>query len=240
MFSVISLALLTLCATALAQSSTSSAAGSSQTIVVTVSNATSSNASSVFSPSQITANVGDLVLFNFTAGNHTATQSAFFAPCTPINYTNGTNGFDSNFAVVPANWNISQGAFPIQAVPILESNKNDTMWFYDVNTCAQGGVGVINLVVGDPATAGQTLDGFRPFDWRGMSSYGLSFAFTRNAVRLNGTHASSSASHSSTSSSPSSTTSSSQGNAAQKMVSTLNTGFALAAGLFGAMLASGL
>ncbi|KAJ3724382.1 fasciclin-like protein [Lentinula raphanica] len=185
-----------------AQSSTSSAAGSAQTIIVTVSNSSSaSNASSVFSPDQISANVGDLVLFNFTEGNHTATQSAFFAPCEPVNYTNGTNGFDSNFVVVPSNFSLQQdGAFPILAVPILESNGNETMWFYDVNTCAEGGVGVINLVAGDPATSGETLDGFR-----------------RNAIRLNGTSTSSSASHSSTGSSSSAsatTSSSSQGNGA--------------------------
>ncbi|KAJ3997801.1 fasciclin-like protein [Lentinula boryana] len=185
----------------IAQSSTSSAAGSSQTIIVTVSNSSSaSNASSVFNPDQITAGLGDLVLFNFTQGNHTATQSAFFAPCEPVNFTNGTNGFDSNFVVVPPNFTLVQnGAFPILAVPILESNVNQTMWFYDVITCAEGGVGVINLVAGDPKTNGQTLDGFR-----------------RNAVRLNGTSTSSSSSHSSTStsSSASSSTSSSQGNGA--------------------------
>ncbi|KAJ4483515.1 fasciclin-like protein [Lentinula aciculospora] len=185
----------------IAQSSTSSAAASAQTFVVTVSNSSSaSNASSVFVPDQISASVGDLVLFNFTEGNHTATQSAFFAPCEPVNYTNGTNGFDSNFVVVPTNFSTAlDGAFPILAVPILESNVNETMWFYDVNSCAEGGVGVINLVAGDPATSGETLDGFR-----------------RNAIRLNGTSTSSSSSHSSTStsSSSSSTTSASQGNGA--------------------------
>ncbi|KAJ3737510.1 fasciclin-like protein [Lentinula guzmanii] len=199
-----------------AQSSTSSAAGSSQTIIVTVSNSSSaSNASSVFNPDQITAGLGDLVLFNFTQGNHTATQSAFFAPCEPVNFTNGTNGFDSNFVVVPANFSLQDGAFPILAVPILESNVNQTMWFYDVNTCAEGGVGVINLVAGDPATNGETLDGFR-----------------RNAVRLNGTSTSSSSSHSSTStsSSSSSTTSSSQGNGAVQRFG-LNTGAGTIIGL---------
>ncbi|GAW00571.1 fasciclin-like protein [Lentinula edodes] len=201
----------------IAQSSTSSAAASAQTIIVTVSNASSAtNASSVFSPDQITAGVGDLVLFNFTEGNHTATQSAFFAPCESVNYTNGTNGFDSNFVVVPTNFSLElDGAFPILAVPILESNVNITMWFYDVNTCAEGGVGVINLVAGDPATSGDTLDGFR-----------------RNAIRLNGTSTSSSSSHSSTStsSSSSSTTSASQGNGAMKRFG-LNAGAGITIGL---------
>ncbi|KIK67541.1 hypothetical protein GYMLUDRAFT_69722 [Collybiopsis luxurians FD-317 M1] len=219
----VSLAFLAFCGAAAAQSSTTSAAGTSQTIVVTVSNSSSSsNASSVFSPAQISANVGDLVLFNFTEGNHTATQSAFFAPCEPVNYTNGTNGFDSNFVVVPLNWNITDGAFPILAVPILESNKNDTMWFYDVSTCAEGGVGVINLVPGDPATAGQTLDGFR-----------------RNAIRLNGTSTSSSSAHSSTGTSAASSTSSvSQGNSAQSLGigSAANVGVLFQAGLMGVTL----
>jgi len=183
------------------QSTTSSAAGPARTIVITVTNASSStNATSVFTPSQVTAALGDMVLFNFTEGNHTATQSAFFAPCEPLNYTNGTNGFDSNFVVVPENFSLAQGAFPIEAVPILESNSNTTMWFYDVNSCNEGGVGVINLVPGDPATAGQTLAGF-----------------IRNAERLNGTATSSSTPSSTgtgSSSSSSSTATSTQDNAA--------------------------
>lgn len=144
-----------------------------QSFKIIVSNASSAtNATSVFNPDQITAGLGDLVLFNFTEGNHTATQSAFFAPCESVNYTNGTNGFDSNFVVVPTNFSLElDGAFPILAVPILESNVNITMWFYDVNTCAEGGVGVINLVAGDPATSGDTLDGFRVSDLSLRSSF---------------------------------------------------------------------
>jgi plastocyanin len=218
------LAFLALCTAVAAQSSTSSAAGTAQTIVVTVSNPTSSdNASSVFSPSEITAGLNDLVLFNFTQGNHTATQSDFFAPCVPVNYTNGTNGFDSNFAIVPTNF--TGPAFPIEAVPILQSNVNKTMWFYDVNTCADGGVGVINLVAGDPATSGQTLDGFR-----------------RNAVRLNGTSTSSSSSGPSStgSTSASASATSSQGNSASAQHLSIGSLLSAASIVLASVLSAGL
>lgn len=95
-----------------AQSATSTSASAGQTVVITgkylslcwdwiiiihivclVADVTSSNATSVFSPSQVTAAEGALVLFNFTQGNHTATQSTFTSPCLPINAT-GSNGFD--------------------------------------------------------------------------------------------------------------------------------------------------
>jgi len=52
--------------------------------------------------------------------------------------------------------------------PILPSNANTTMWFYDYNTCGAGGVGVINS---------------------NESSYETLAGFERNAIRLNGTAA---------------------------------------------------
>lgn len=179
-----------------AQSATTTSVGAGETIVITVADVTASNGTSAFTPSQVTAAEGATVYFNFTQGNHTATQSSFVAPCQPINAT-GANGFDSNFVNVPANFNGS--VFPFQVVPILAANDNMTMWFYDVNTCSEGGVGVINLVPGDPATGGQTLAGF-----------------IRNAERLNGTSTSSMASStgSRTSSQTSSSASATQSNGA--------------------------
>jgi plastocyanin len=177
-----------------AQNATSTSASAGETVVITVADVTSSNATSVFTPSQVTAAEGATVLFNFTQGNHTATESAFFAPCEPLNYTNGTNGFDSNFQVA----NVSASIFPIATVPILVQNDNMTMWFYDVNTCGEGGVGVINLVAGDPATSGQTLAGF-----------------IRNAIRLNGTTTTSSGPSSTGSSQTSSASGATQTNGAQ-------------------------
>lgn len=51
-----------------------------------------------FSPSQISANIGDMVIFTFLSANHTATQSAFDTPCQPL-----AGGMDSSFQPNPNN-----------------------------------------------------------------------------------------------------------------------------------------
>ncbi|EPQ55156.1 hypothetical protein GLOTRDRAFT_111142 [Gloeophyllum trabeum ATCC 11539] len=153
---------------------TAASAASAANIVITVGGNTTSNASLVFQPQRVTAQVGDTVIFNFTQGNHTATQAVFSEPCIPAHDANITiNGFDSGFR------DAGNGtAITILSVPILPENVNQTMWFYDYNLCGQGGVGVIN----DNESSYETLAGFE-----------------RNAIRLNGTGAhSSSASHSAT------------------------------------------
>ncbi|KAI0350220.1 hypothetical protein OH77DRAFT_1431220, partial [Trametes cingulata] len=50
-----------------------------------------------FSPSNITAQVGDTLTFRFVTKNHTATQSSFASPCSPLSETStsGQVGFDS-------------------------------------------------------------------------------------------------------------------------------------------------
>ncbi|KAI0692860.1 hypothetical protein C8T65DRAFT_617421 [Cerioporus squamosus] len=161
-------------------------AASAKRIVVTVGGNTTTNTSAVFQPAQIVnATIGDTIFFNFTQGNHTATQSTFAGPCIPAHETNVTiNGFDSGFRDT-----VNGTAITNLVVPITD---NSTIWFYDANTCAQGGVGGINI--NDSST--ETLDGFR-----------------RNAIRLNGTKSSSSATgsgsgtHTATSSRTSSTAS---------------------------------
>ncbi|KAI0919061.1 hypothetical protein AcV5_002075 [Taiwanofungus camphoratus] len=135
---------------------------SAKDIVITVGHNTTGNASAVFQPQEVHAELGDTVIFNFTLGNHTATQSTFASPCIPAHESNITiNGFDSMFRDAGNGTAIS-----ILSVPMLPQNVNTTFWFYDYNTCGQGGVGVINA--NDSSTA--TLAGFE-----------------RNAVRLNGT-----------------------------------------------------
>ncbi|PPQ75182.1 hypothetical protein CVT26_008790 [Gymnopilus dilepis] len=164
---------------------------SAKQVVITVGGNTTDNAGAVFKPQTVTANAGDVVVFNFTEGNHTATQSTFASPCIPAHITNSTiNGFDSAFRDTVNGTAITQLSVPI-------SDNSTTIWFFDFNTCAQGGVGAIN--VNDSST--ETLDGF-----------------VRNAERLNGTSDNSSATSStsqsasatntSPSSSPSQTTSS--------------------------------
>lgn len=127
-----------------------------------------------------------------TEGNHTATESTFDAPCLPAHVHNiSLNGFDSGIEVVPNN------SFLQASVPILESNVNTTFWFYDINTCGIGGVGVINA----NESSTETIEGF-----------------VRNAIRLNGTSATS------TSASPSSTVPSSTGSSAAATTTSSSSG----------------
>ncbi|TBU37455.1 hypothetical protein BD309DRAFT_974046 [Dichomitus squalens] len=146
------------------------AASSAKQIVITVGGNTTNNASTVFQPAEVTANIGDVVFFNFTQGNHSAIQSEFASPCIPAHDTNITvNGFNSG----PRD---AGNGTAITNLPVTVTDNN-TIWFYDANTCAEGGVGGIN--VNESST--ETLDGFR-----------------RNAIRLNGTSTSTSSSLSAT------------------------------------------
>ncbi|GLB37732.1 hypothetical protein LshimejAT787_0407830 [Lyophyllum shimeji] len=168
------------------------AATYAKTIVITVGGNTTSDATSVFQPNSVVAREGDVVLFNFTQGNHTATQSTFAAPCVRAHDSDITfNGFDSSFR------NAGDGE-AITTLPVTISDSNTTIWFFDFNTCAKGGVGAINV----NTSSTETLDGFQ-----------------RNAQRLNGTSSSTSSSASSasrtrsaTGTNPTSTSSSSDAN----------------------------
>ena len=108
-------------------------------------------------PSSSTVNVllscrRDLIDIPVTSGNHTAIQSTFSSPCIPAHDTNATiNGFDSGFR------NTTPGTSgSILSVPIIEQNQNETFWFFDFNTCGQGGVGAIN----NNESSTETLAGF--------------------------------------------------------------------------------
>ncbi|KAI0369037.1 hypothetical protein BV20DRAFT_423789 [Pilatotrama ljubarskyi] len=152
-------------------------AASAKQVVITVGgNTTADNATGVFQPAEVRANIGDVVFFNFTSGsNHSAIQSTFASPCIPAHETNITiNGFNSG----PRD-TVNGTAITNLQVTIT---TNDTIWFYDAATCAEGGVGGIN--VNESST--ETLDGFR-----------------RNAIRLNGTATSSSSASSATATGPS-------------------------------------
>ncbi|KAI0645159.1 hypothetical protein C8Q79DRAFT_927401 [Trametes meyenii] len=155
---------------ALALVLSAAAVASAKQIVITVGGNTTDNATTVFQPAEVTANIGDVVFFNFTQGNHSAIQSTFASPCIPAHDTNATiNGFDSGFRDT-----VNGTAITNLPVPV---SSNATIWFFDAATCARGGVGGVN--VNESST--ETLDGFR-----------------RNAVRLNGTSTSTSASLSAT------------------------------------------
>ncbi|KAF6760211.1 hypothetical protein DFP72DRAFT_988455 [Ephemerocybe angulata] len=132
-------------------------------VVITVGGNTTSDAGAVFTPQSVTANQGDVVVFNFTQGNHTAIQALFASPCIPAHDVDTTvNGFNSGFRDAG-----NHSAITILRVPI---DNNNTIWFYDANTCAEGGIGGINV----NESSWETLDGF-----------------ARNAIRLNGSEATS-------------------------------------------------
>jgi hypothetical protein len=138
-----------------------------ETIIITVGD-NSTDGTTTFDPPRVDAVVGDTVVFNckffflsypcdlidipVTSGNHTAIQSTFSSPCIPAHDTDVTiNGFDSGFR------NTTPGTSgTILSVPILEQNQNETFWFYDFNTCGQGGVGAIN----NNESSTETLAGF--------------------------------------------------------------------------------
>ncbi|KAF9031229.1 hypothetical protein BDZ89DRAFT_984840 [Hymenopellis radicata] len=164
-----------------------------ENIVITVGLNTTGNATAVFQPDTVTAKLNDVVVFNFTQGNHTVIQSLFASPCIPAHDANITiNGFDSSFR------DAGNGtAVTILTVPITPEIENQTLWFFDYNSCGEGGVGGINV---------------------NESSFENTDAFIRNAIRLNGSDSSlssSTSSHTSTSSSSQSTGSSSNSNGAE-------------------------
>ena len=52
----------------------------------------------VYDPEEVKANVGDMIVFEFLAKNHTVTQSPFDTPCKKI-----PDGLDSGFIANPDN-----------------------------------------------------------------------------------------------------------------------------------------
>lgn len=121
-----------------------------------------------YTPSNITAQVGDTVTFQFMQKNHTATQSTFANPCRALTLTStsGQVGFDSGFMAVASN----ATTFPTYTVKI---NDTAPIWVYCKQTghCGQGMVFAVNAVES------------------GANSYA---AFKAQAIQLNGTSSASS------------------------------------------------
>lgn len=88
-----------------------------------------------FQPDHITAAEGDVVQFVFKAKNHTATQSSFKSPCSPL-----AGGFDSGF--MPSD--DAGPNFPTYSYTV--TNASAPIWVYckQGNHCAQGMVFAIN------------------------------------------------------------------------------------------------
>ncbi|KAG1736793.1 hypothetical protein EDB19DRAFT_1021775 [Suillus lakei] len=116
-----------------------------------------------YTPSNITAQVGDTVTFQFMQKNHTATQSTFANPCRALTLTStsGQIGFDSGFMAVAS----TATTFPTYTVKI---NDTSPIWVYCKQSghCGQGMVFSVNAVESGPNTYA---------------------AFKANAIQLNGT-----------------------------------------------------
>ncbi|KAJ6459572.1 Cupredoxin [Mycena sanguinolenta] len=100
-----------------------------------------------YTPSNISAAIGDTVTFEFHPKNHTVTQSSFSQPCKSLTETSTTGqvGFKSGFQFVAAN----ETNFPTFNITI---NDTSPIWMYcgQVGHCAAGMVVSINAVESGP------------------------------------------------------------------------------------------
>lgn len=162
-------------------------AGAVHTVVVG-----GSNGQLTYSPSNISAEPRDIVVFQFQQKNHTATQSSFADPCRILTNatTNEVVGLDSGF--MPVDASLTDG-FPTWNVTV---NDTTPLWFYckqhtpaGASHCGSGMVFAVNAVA----------DSARNFT-----------AFQNLAIQLNGTSANTS-SAASPSTTPSGSTASDNG-----------------------------
>lgn len=106
--------------TTVAEGATGTVVGPGATHSVTV----GGPAGLVFTPDNIKANIGDMVIFEFLSQNHSATQSAFDTPCDPL-----SGGMDSGFQANPNN---TVSPPPQVAMQVMVDTP---LWFF----CAQNG-----------------------------------------------------------------------------------------------------
>ena len=88
--------------TAASATASGSATGTSTSTAAAHTVTVGANGALTFEPSNLTAQVGEQITFQFTTKNHTATQSSFADPCTPLSQTStiGQAGFDSGLYVL--------------------------------------------------------------------------------------------------------------------------------------------
>jgi len=100
----------------------------------------------VFTPSNITAAVGDIVNFEFQGKNHSVTQSTFANPCSRMSL-NGGLGIDSGFLALG---NSTVTPKPVWSIQIV--NASAPLWFYCAQQghCQMGMVASINAVETGP------------------------------------------------------------------------------------------
>jgi len=147
------------------------------------------NGSLLFEPSNIQAQPGDTITFEFRSKNHTVTASSFDQPCLPIEQsTPGTLGFDSGYFPVAA------GATSFNSYTIT---VNDTrpIWAYckQGNHCGAGMVFAANAVENGPRNFTAFQDLARQINGTGANNggagaggYGDGGAATSSHVSLAG------------------------------------------------------
>jgi len=105
-----------------------------------------------FNPTNVKANIGDTITFEFRAKNHTVTQSTFDNPCRPIGDTvSGKTGFNSGFMPVA----VDAATFPTMQVKV---NDTSAVWAY----CAQAthcGAGMV-FAINPDTTGAKTFDAY--------------------------------------------------------------------------------
>ncbi|KAI0513220.1 Cupredoxin [Xylaria bambusicola] len=115
----------------IAPGETTTVAGTGATHTVQV----GGSAGLAYSPPEIKAAVGDMVIFTFMSQNHTVTQSTFGLPCDPME-----GGMDSNFQP-----NMDNSVVPAPQVA-MQVMTGEPLWFYckQKGHCGKGMVFSIN------------------------------------------------------------------------------------------------
>lgn len=132
----------------------SSVAGANSALIkVQVGKNSTGQLDTVFNPNQVTAQVGDMIQFEFMGKNHSVTQSSFAEPCTrQLNTVLNLAGADSGFMPVAAN------ATEIPTWTIQVNDASSPQWFFcnQANHCNSGMVFAINA----PTTGSKSFDTF--------------------------------------------------------------------------------
>ncbi|KAG6816370.1 hypothetical protein H0H87_006643 [Tephrocybe sp. NHM501043] len=104
-----------------------------------------------YTPSNISASIGDTVTFEFHPKNHTVTQSSFLNPCQSLTETSTTDQIDFKSGFIPVD--ASATIFPTFQITINDFvKKTAPIWGYCGQTghCAAGMVFSINAVESGP------------------------------------------------------------------------------------------
>ncbi|RYP54067.1 hypothetical protein DL768_001069 [Monosporascus sp. mg162] len=109
-----------------------------------------------FSPDNIQVPVGDMIQFQFRAGNHSVVQSNFDNPCEPISMHTDAEGFYSGYQPVAASEEMDM--IPTYTIMVQDESP---MWVYcsQGQHCQSGMVMVVNE--NTAANSSRSLDEYR-------------------------------------------------------------------------------